>query len=218
VSTLRKNSSRHHLERVNRDFAAQIPAGTRVLDAASGDQPYRHLFGHAQYESADFKALDQRYGETTYVCDLASIPVEDGRFDYIVFNQGLEHMPDPVRVLRELNRVLKPGGQILCSAPLFYEEHEQPYDFFRYTQFAYRRLFPEAGFEIDRIEWLEGYVGTVAYQLECAARFLPRGIGWVPVRALFAVLSLLFHRMDIHRRHMSSGYPKNYVVIATRPA
>jgi SAM-dependent methyltransferase len=188
-----------------------------VLDAASGSQPYRHLLDHTEYESADFEMIDKEYQTTTYVCDLSSIPVEEGRFDYILFNQGLEHMPDPAAVLRELNRVLKPGGRMLCSAPLFYEEHEQPYDFFRYTQFAYRRMLPQAGFEIDRIEWLEGYVGTVAYQLESAARYLPKGVGWIPFRCLFAALSLIFHRLDMRHRHTSSGFPKNYVVIATRP-
>ena len=217
LAKVRKNSSRYHLERVNRDFASRVPPDARVLDAAAGMQPYRHLFEHAQYESADFEMVDKQYGGTTYVCDLTAIPVEDGRFDFIIFNQGLEHMPDPVRVLRELNRVLKPGGQMLCSAPLFYEEHETPYDFFRYTQFAYRQMLPAAGFSIDSIEWLEGYVGTVAYQLDGAARYLPSGIGWLPIRALFAGLALVFHRLDMRHRHTSSGYPKNYVVIATRP-
>jgi SAM-dependent methyltransferase len=216
VARLKRNSSRHHLERVNREFAETVRAGALVLDAAAGDQPYRHLFAHARYEAADFEQVDKPYARSTYVCDLTSIPVEDGRFDHVLFNQGLEHMPDPLRVLRELNRVLKPGGRMLCTAPLFYQEHEQPYDFFRYTQFAYRELMPKAGFEIDSIDWLEGYVGTVAYQLEGAARNLPPGIGWLPFRALFGLLSLVFHRLDIRKPYKGGGYPKNYVVLATK--
>jgi SAM-dependent methyltransferase len=216
VAGIRRNSSRFHLERVNREFAETVPAGALVLDAAAGDQPYRHLFAHAHYEAADFEQVDKPYARSTYVCDLTAIPVEDGRFDYVLFNQGLEHMPDPLRVLRELNRVLKPGGQMLCTAPLFYQEHEQPYDYFRYTQFAYREMMPKAGFEIDRLDWLEGYVGTVAYQLEGAARNLPPGIGWLPFRGLFALLSLVFHRLDIRKPYKGGGYPKNYVVVATK--
>ena len=218
LASLRRNSSRFHLDRVNREFAATIPEGALLLDAAAGMQPYRELFPHVRYESADFEQVDKAYARSTYVCDLTSIPVEDGRFDHILFNQALEHMPEPQAVLAELNRVLKPGGTMLCTAPFFYEDHEQPYDFYRYTSFAHRYLLPRAGFTVERIDWLEGYVGTVAYQLEGAARHLPRGIGWLPIRALFAALSLLFHRLDMRHRHTASGYPKNYVVLARKPA
>jgi SAM-dependent methyltransferase len=211
-----RSSSRYHLERINGEFASTIPAGALVLDAAAGGQPYRHLLSHTRYEAADFEMVDKPYAKSTYVCDLLNIPVEDQRFDYVVFNQGLEHMPEPVAVLTELARVTKAGGEMICTAPFFYEEHEQPHDFFRYTQFAYRYMFPKAGWEIARLEWMEGYLGTVAYQLECAATYLPRRVSSFPLRLLFAVLAVVLYRFDIRKRHMTSGYPKNYVVIARR--
>ena len=62
---------------------------------------------------------------------------------------------------------------MIYSGPLFYEEHEQPYDFYRYTQFGLRYLFSSAGFIIERLAWLEGYLGTVGYQLNTMARYLP---------------------------------------------
>jgi SAM-dependent methyltransferase len=210
------NSSRVHLDAINRRFAAAVPNSALVLDAASGSQPYRDLFAHARYESADFEQVDKYYRPSTYVCDLRSIPVEDERFDAILFNQGLEHMSEPVDVLRELARVLRRGGKILITAPLFYEEHEQPYDFFRYTQFAYRYLLPKVGLEIEELTWMEGYLGTVAYQLETAARYLPRGVILSPVKLLFAVLSIVFYRLDIRRKHTTNGFPKNYAVIANK--
>jgi SAM-dependent methyltransferase len=141
-----------------------------VLDAGAGSHPYRDLFTHTQYESADF---DSKYGPT-YVCELTRLPVEDARFDAVVFNQVLEHVPEPVPVMRELTRVLKASGRLIYSAPLFYEEHQQPYDFYRYTQFGVRHIFGEAGLVIERLEWLEGYFGTVGYQLETLAGALQR--------------------------------------------
>jgi hypothetical protein len=71
-------------------------------------------------------------------------------------------------------RVLKPRGPLLYSGPLFYEEHEQPYDFYRYTRFGIRYLFYQAKFDIERVDWLEEYPGTLAYQLGTAAYALPR--------------------------------------------
>ncbi len=147
------NSSRIWLGRHNEEFAKSLPAGSIVLDAGAGSQPYRRLFDHCIYESADFEMVDKEYARSTYVCDLSSIPVAAARFDAVVLNQVLEHLSDPVAVLCEMHRILKNGGTMICSAPLFYEEHEQPYDFFRYTQFAWRHLLRNAGFDIVSLDW-----------------------------------------------------------------
>lgn len=225
-----RNSTRTWLSRENRAFGKSLPPGSLVLDAGAGEQPYRSYFAHCAYEAADFEKVDKPYAKSTYVCDLAAIPVEAQRFDAIIFNQVMEHLPKPLEVLHELHRVLKTGGTMICTAPLFYEEHEQPYDFHRYTQFAWRRLLGEAGFEITRLDWLEGYFGTIAYQLERGARYLPRrprdiapGLaGWlgVPlvlvVRPIFGLLARVFYRFDEKQRYTRHGYPKNYIVFARR--
>ena len=139
------NSSRARLWLENAAFASGIPPGSIVLDAGSGLAPYKSLFDHTRYESADFGQVQKKYAPPAYVCDLRTIPVDDARFDAIIFNQVMEHVPEPLAVLRELYRVLKPGGRLLYSAPLFYEEHERPYDFYRYTQYGIRYLFDRAG-------------------------------------------------------------------------
>jgi SAM-dependent methyltransferase len=232
LQRLMVNSSRVHLAKHNADFAALIPAGALILDAGAGDAPYRELFRHARYESADFQKVNKQYASSTYVCDLVNIPVENERFDFVLLNQVLEHLPEPKQVLRELNRVLKPGGKLFCTAPLFYEEHEKPYDFYRYTQFAYKYLLSESGFTIDRIDWMEGYLGTVAYQLERASRDLPASpralnagaLGYMAsplialLRILFASAAVLFYRLDIRAPYKKAGFPKNYVVLATKTA
>jgi SAM-dependent methyltransferase len=231
VRLLTFNSSRHRLLLENAAFAATIPDGALVLDAGAGEAPYRKLFEHTRYESADFELVDKAYTPATYVCDLQQIPVEDERFDFIVFNQVMEHLPEPRLVLAELHRILKPHGQIIYTGPLFYEEHEQPYDFYRYTQFGLRHLFTSGGFEITRLDWLEGYFGTVGYQLGGIARHLPwkpsqirgsLGLALAPIMLLVklvcAVGSIAFHRLETRAKYTQSGYPKNYVVLARKAA
>ena len=231
-STKYVNASRVHLREEVAEFARGTEPGMVVLDAGAGKSPYKKLFRHATYEAADFAQLPRRYAPLQYVCDLSDIPVEDERFDRILFNQVLEHIPEPPLVLAELYRVLEPGGLILCSVPLFYEEHQKPYDYFRYTQFALRKLFEDAGFVIERIDWLEGYFGTVSYQFSQMYRHLPKDIGhlqlgWrgLPLRALLWTTRTFagfargaFAQADIRWKHTASGHPKNYVVVARKPA
>ena len=225
------NSSRERLYLENAAFAASIPAGALVLDAGAGSAPYKPLFAHARYESADFEKVNKPYASQTYTCDLSAIPVEEDRFDAIIFNQVMEHLPEPAEVLTELHRVLKPGGRMIYSAPLFYEEHERPYDFYRYTQYGIRHLFGKAGLAIERLDWLEGYFGTLGYQWTTASRELPRhprhygggASGLVMsatsllLRPALRLLGAAMHRLEMRNKITWAGYPKNYVVIARKP-
>jgi SAM-dependent methyltransferase len=225
------NASRYWLKREMARFAATIPPGTLVLDAGAGEAPYRALLAHCRYEAADFVKVDKPYAEQTYVCDLSEIPVEDERFGCVIFNQVMEHLAEPELTLCELRRVLKPGGRLFYSAPLFYEEHEQPYDFFRYTQFGVRHLFAKAGLTVRDVQWLEGYYCTAGYQLRLMARHLPTtelaklglpGLVFCPLimalRGLFLISSVLFQLIDARHRFTAAGHPKNYFAIAERPA
>ena len=174
VYAARGNSSRVYLHRFLERAGQTVEAGQLVLDAGAGRAPYRDLFAHARYETADFLAVKgKKYVTPDYVCDLAEIPVEDARFDHVLLTQVLEHIPEPARVVAELHRVLKPGGTLWLTAPLFYAEHERPYDFFRYTQFGLRHLLESAGFEVLELDWMEGYLGTLSYQARLMGRSLP---------------------------------------------
>lgn len=231
MPSFRSSSSRIHLERWVAQAASSVPANSLVLDAGSGDSPYAKLFEAHRYESADFAQLDKPYApDLTYVCDLAHLPVEDERFDLVVMTQVLEHVPDPLSVLSEMHRVLKPGGELWYSAPLFYEEHEQPFDFYRYTQFAHRHLCAGAGLHLISIDWLEGYLATVAYELNMAASSLVVGRGGerrasitirtLATRGVAAALKLLARQLDqrdARHRVTNVGMPKNYRVRAIRP-
>jgi hypothetical protein len=78
---------------------------------------------------------------------------------------------------------------------------------------------------------MEGYFGTVGYQLQGMARHLPwkpgqlgGGLwGWLLIpflilwKALCAAASIAFHRLETRIKVQGQGYPKNYVVVASKP-
>jgi SAM-dependent methyltransferase len=228
----RANPSRVRLEDFVRAAAASLDPGALVLDAGAGDCRHRVYFDGVRYESADFLQVDKPYAAVDYVCSLEAIPVAAERYDLVLLTQVLEHLPDPLAVLRELRRVLKPGGTLWLSTPLFYLEHEAPYDFYRYTQFAHQHLLEQAGFDIVKLEWLEGYAATAAYQLDRAADWLPRrpaayGGGRAGLATATAVtllrpalrgLAAALDRAELRHKHVRSGHPKNYAVVARRPS
>ncbi len=225
------NSSRIYLAKINEEYAKQMSTGSLMLDVGAGSAPYKRLFSHVQYESVDFHKVAKKYANSTYVADICEgIPVENGRFKYILCTQVLEHLKEPGKALSELNRVLAPGGMLLCTVPLFYEEHEVPYDFYRYTQFAHRHMFPAAGFQIEKIEWLEGFFGTCGYMLQTMYKYVPATVegtsndawwarafltGFRPV-ALAAAGA--FYKMDLIWKITNVGFPKNYVIWAKKPS
>lgn len=55
--------------------------------------------------------------ERIHTCPADAIPEADGTFDYVVSNSVLEHIPDLESVIREVARVLKPGGRFYFTVP-----------------------------------------------------------------------------------------------------
>jgi SAM-dependent methyltransferase len=47
----------------------------------------------------------------------ARLPFRDGEFDYVLFVEGIEHIPDRHHALAEVRRVLKPGGTLILTTP-----------------------------------------------------------------------------------------------------
>jgi SAM-dependent methyltransferase len=149
-----------------RDFwvaarAASVPPFSRVLDVGAGRAPYRSLFAHCEYETQDFGEEPSTVGAYTaldYRCDITAIPVADESFDVVLCTEVLEHVPHPVAALRELGRILRPGGRLFLTAPLGSFLHQEPYHFYGgFTPHWYRKFMPEAGFHLESLDRNRGF-------------------------------------------------------------
>jgi SAM-dependent methyltransferase len=209
------------------EAASSIKPEDYVLDAGAGDCFYKAFFEHSNYHSTD---LAQDNSAISFISDLSSLPIANGKYDLILCSQVLEHVQEPEVVLVEFYRTLKPMGQLWLTAPLYFEEHEVPNDYFRFTQFGLIYLVTKAGFQVKQLEWLEGYLGTLSYEMIKTARMLPlhpRAYGHPIIGIPFSIIAffmkpisflmgIIFSRLDTHHKHTSSGHSKNYAVIAVK--
>ena len=127
-----------------------------MLDAGAGASKYRQAFAHCRYETQDFcqyqGKLVNYLQPIDYVCEITKIPLADRSLDAVLCTEVLEHVVDPMAVLAEFQRLLKPGGLLLLTAPHSTQLHMEPYHYYGgFTHYWYRHWLPKFGFEVRSI-------------------------------------------------------------------
>ncbi len=158
VGTNNELSRIQWLERVLKE----IPAGSKILDAGAGEQPYKKFCGHLEYVSQDFAQYDPTemstglqmpnwdYGNLDVISDIAAIPVPDISFDAILCTEVIEHIVNPIDALKEFSRILKSGGYLIITAPFCSLTHFAPYHFYSgFNRFFYEKVLEE---DFEKIE------------------------------------------------------------------
>jgi SAM-dependent methyltransferase len=75
------------------------------------------------------------------VANATRLPFKDDSVDAVVNESLFEHLPNPVAVVSEIERVLKPGGILYTSTPFLTPYHASPDDFSRWTLSGLGSLF-----------------------------------------------------------------------------
>ena len=119
----------------------------QLLDVGCGSRPYQETyFAPAEtYVGVDYPTPRSR---PDVVSSALGLPFKDECFDTVVSTEVLEHVPDPLRALTEMHRVLRPDGFLILTAPMHWPRHEVPHDYFRHTYDGLIYLFRQSGFEI----------------------------------------------------------------------
>jgi SAM-dependent methyltransferase len=167
-----------------------IPPGSCVLDAGAGESRFKPLFSHTNYIGIDFAQGDASwdYSKLDVIASLEQLPLENATVDHVLSIVVLEHTPEPARVIREFERVLKPGGIVHIVVPHMWEEHQRPFDYFRFTSGGIRHLFEAAGFQTLRVEPVGGFFWQLGRRLMGVLAFTQTGWRWL----LFPVLAPVF--------------------------
>jgi SAM-dependent methyltransferase len=129
----------------------KLHARGRLVDLGCGKAP---LFAVYRNYVSDITCVD--WGNSLHgsqyldvQCDLTTtLPFKDGQFDTIILSDVLEHLPQPENLWKEMSRILADNGKVLISVPFLYWLHEQPYDYYRYTEYALKRFAELSGFRM----------------------------------------------------------------------
>jgi len=122
----------------------------KVLDIGCGEKPYEELFNTTSYTGVDIETTKEYHASSKVdvYYNGVDLPFESNTFDSIVCFEVLEHVFEPESMVKEMYRVLKPGGKIILTTPFIWNEHEVPYDYGRYTYFGLKHLFTKNGFKV----------------------------------------------------------------------
>lgn len=208
-------SLRRYIKRVSK----LVEAEKSIVDIGAGECQYKQFFSHANYVSTDLcvSTDHHKYSDgIDYVCPADNQPFENQSFDFVLCTQVLEHVRKPEKVIQEISRILKPGGLLFLTVPQSWEEHEQPYDYYRFTQFALLALAEDNHLEVVEINPQGGRFLVIGYFLAWSIPTLFRNwfgqrgftfgvVIFYPINFLIALIFFLLDSLD-QKRELTMNY------------
>ena len=126
-----------------------------LVDLGCGNVPYYEWYKD-QVDKITCIDWEQSLNESKYVDMFADfnqgISLEDDSVDCIFSTSVLEHICEPLILLKEIRRILKQDGYLILSVPFLYHLHEEPFDYYRYTPHGLKYLAKKAGLEVVTLE------------------------------------------------------------------
>lgn len=176
-----------------------------ILDVGCGSKPYEYLFKNAtQYIGMDIVSSghNHAYSKIDIFYDGEKIPFPESHFDAVVSFEVFEHIFNIDVVIKEIHRVLRDGGKLLISVPFAWDEHEIPYDYFRYTSFGILKLLKKHGFDILHTEKTTTYFLAVSQMLIAylsqhvlPRKGLPSKLGQITIIFPLTLFSVLMNKL-----------------------
>lgn len=165
----------HHAWRAETVRLSGAKLGDRVLDCATGTGDlaieFKHKVGESgevvgtdfckeMIEHAPEKAEKEKVDVLFEVADAMDLPYEDDRFDISSIAFGIRNVDDPVVALKEMSRVVRPGGKVVVL------EFGQPKGLMKYPYEFYSQIvMPAIG------GWLSGNREAYTYLPKTSAQF-----------------------------------------------
>lgn len=134
-----------------------------ILDLGCGTSPWREYFPNAtNYIRMDIYPYDD---DVVVIKTAESLPLPDTSIDVVLLFRMMGDIPDQLKFLKELSRVLKPNGRILIYESITYPQHDLPHDYWRVLPSGLRWAGQNAGLTVEELHYCGGYFAQLAIHL-----------------------------------------------------
>jgi SAM-dependent methyltransferase len=186
-----------------------------ILDIGCGKKPYYDIFKDvvSSYIGLEHPNTPDENHKADVLGDGLRLPVKDNSINSVLCNQVLEHVPEPLVFLKEIQRVLKNKGVLIMTVPQTWGVHEEPNDFFRFTNYGMKYLCDKVGLNVIKIEQDSGTWASAGQRL---VLILCRGSKFkrIAVSPFTALLQYMFFKLD--RFSKKRGDTLNYLIVAKK--
>ena len=143
-----------------------------ILDIGCGDKPFEKFF---KKTNCKFVGIDNNPdSKADIVQDISeTLPFKSNSFDLIILSEVLEHLQEPIKVINEIIRVLKSDGILFMSTPFAFPIHGKPNDYFRYTEFFYKKILLKMGLKCEFFFISNSIITTPIILIMQQINFLP---------------------------------------------
>lgn len=171
---------RHFVDNFFFSHASIFTSGKRVIDIGGKKANKRGLFDISKFGAEVTYVNIEKRDNPDIVADASNIPVTDNSYDAAIMGELLEHTPDPLPVLKEAHRILKPGGTLLVTVPFMYPVHADPHDYGRYTESFWNRASKKVGFSRVKVARQGTMFAVTALMVQHF--FRSKNISWRPIQ------------------------------------
>lgn len=163
---------------------ASIDAADRIT-AGPPDEAVCLSVGGGPGRCGDFTNVNiGPFPNVDVVADAHALPYADGSVHSIYCEAVIEHLYDPHRAVREMHRVLKPGGMVFAGTPFVYHYHGYPHHYQNFTLQGHENLFRRAGFHVVESGTCVGPVHALVMSVAVfLAQYCPSRFGRLVSRA-----------------------------------
>jgi len=166
-----------------------VEIGSRPAEGQEEQAFLRDFFPGRAYIGCDV----QEGPNVDRVEDIHALSFDDDSVGTVICVEVLEHVHDPLRAVKEIHRILKPGGVAVLTSVMFFPIHAHPWDFWRFTPEGFALL-------------VEPFETSLTFAV--GMDVLPEGVFAIGVKGPFEDLTRRrFRRTDATCRTWGRGMP-----------